>query len=252
MAVTEFEHKIVKPCPALSPYVEHIWMLVNHSETAQEVSVLPDGKVDILFSYLETGVFQTKIISLDRTTRTVIINPKSTTFGISLKLLGVEYLLDKSISKSLKETPTFLIEFLDIKDGDLSNFECFHNKITYKITKLLNFNVDPRKEKLFDLIYTSNGAMTVKELSEKVFWTSRQINRYFNQNFGISLKAYCTILRFKASVIDIKDGNLYPQQNFADQAHFIKDINRFSGVAPKELSKNKNDRFIQFSLLPKK
>jgi AraC-like DNA-binding protein len=252
MPATDFVHKIVKPSPALADYVEHFWMLVNNSEMAQEVSVLPDGKVDILFSYSATKPFQTTIISFDRTTRKVVIKPKSATFGISLKLLGVEYLLDKSISKSLNETQVISFELWDFKQVDLRDFESFHNKATSEITKLLNFNIDPRKQKLFELIYASNGSMTVKELSEKVFWTSRQINRYFNQNFGISLKSYCTILRFKASVIDIKDGKLYPQQNFADQAHFIKDINKFSGVAPKELSKNENDRFIQFSLLSKK
>jgi AraC-like DNA-binding protein len=89
-------------------------------------------------------------------------------------------------------------------------------------------------------------------MSEQVHWSSRQINRYFNQLFGLSLKAYCNILRFRASFQHIKEGKLFPEQNFTDQAHFIKEIKKFSGVLPKELSKNKDDRFIQFSTLTKK
>jgi AraC-like DNA-binding protein len=110
-------------------------------------------------------------------------------------------------------------------------------------------DIDSRKQKLFEMIYTSNGALSVKELSEKVYWSSRQINRYFREQFGISLKAYCNILRFKASLQHIKEGKLYPEQDFADQNHFIKEIKKFSGVVPKELFKNQNDRFILLSTL---
>jgi AraC-like DNA-binding protein len=102
------------------------------------------------------------------------------------------------------------------------------------------------------LIYSSNGSLSVKELSEKVNWSSRQINRYFNEQFGISLKTYCNILRFRASLPHIKKGKLFPELNFTDQNHFIKEIKKFSGVVPKELSKNQNDRFILLSALPLK
>ncbi|HEY2349392.1 MAG TPA: AraC family transcriptional regulator, partial [Puia sp.] len=76
--------------------------------------------------------------------------------------------------------------------------------------------------------------------------------RYFNQQFGISMKAFCNILRFRASFQHLKDGKLYPEQNFTDQNHFIKEVKKFSGVVPKDLSKNKNDRFILLSAMPKK
>jgi AraC-like DNA-binding protein len=105
---------------------------------------------------------------------------------------------------------------------------------------------------MFELIYSTNGAITVKELSEKVFWSSRQINRYFNQYYGISLKTYCSVLRFRASLGHIAQGELFPNGDFFDQTHFIKEIKKFSGAIPKELSQNKNDRFILLSTLPGK
>ena len=125
----------------------------------------------------------------------------------------------------------------------------FMRKHLKKITALLPAAIDERKRKLFELIYASNGEMSVKELSEKVYWSSRQINRYFNQQFGLSLKAYCNILRFRKSLEHIAQGKLFPELNFTDQTHFIKEIKKFSGVVPKELSKNKNDRFVLLSVL---
>ncbi|HKG06752.1 MAG TPA: AraC family transcriptional regulator, partial [Pedobacter sp.] len=94
--------------------------------------------------------------------------------------------------------------------------------------------------------------MSVKELSEQVFWSSRQINRYFTQQFGLSLKMFCKILRFRTSLEHVAQGRLAPELNFTDQTHFIKEIKKFSGVVPKELSKNKNDRFVLLSVLKDK
>jgi len=143
------------------------------------------------------------------------------------------------------------VDFWGFGIDDLTDFDHFCKKASRKIQENLKEMPDDRKRKLFDLIYSSNGSMSVRELSEKVFWSSRQINRYFNQQYGVSLKSYCNILRFRASLQQIRDGRLFPEQNFADQTHFIKQIKKFSGVVPKELSINKNDRFVLLSALPK-
>ena len=98
-------------------------------------------------------------------------------------------------------------------------------------------------------MYTSKGERSVAELAEQVGWSSRQINRYFSQRLGVPLKTYNNILRFRASLQHIAQGKLFPELNFTDQAYFIKAIKKFAGVVPKELSRNKNDRFLLLSLL---
>ena len=80
-------------------------------------------------------------------------------------------------------------------------------------------------------------------------WSSRQINRYFNQQFGISLKVYCNILRFGASFKHISEGKLFPEQNLTDQNHFIKEIKKYAGVKPKVLSKNKDNQFVNITAI---
>ena len=152
----------------------------------------------------------------------------------------------------LDKGTTLPTDFWNFSADDLNDFDLFCEKATQKIKSLLPKDIDERKRKLFDLIYTTNGAISIKELSEKVFWSRQQINRYFNQQFGLSAKAYCNIIRFRSSFQHIKEGKLFPQQNFADQSHFIKEVKKLSGVSPKVLSKNQNERFIQFSLLPTK
>jgi AraC-like DNA-binding protein len=164
----------------------------------------------------------------------------------------VEYILHTSIADFLNGAKDLQGDFWDFNEDDLKDFDAFHKKATQKIFSLLPRDMDERKRALFNLIYASKGEMSVKELSEKVSWSSRQINRYFSQYFGLSLKAYCSILRFRKSLEHIANGKLFPELNFTDQTHFIKEIKKFSGVVPKELSKNKDDRFVLLSLLKRK
>ncbi|SHN20913.1 helix-turn-helix domain-containing protein [Mucilaginibacter sp. OK098] len=248
----DLEYKIIKADASISHFVERFWMLANHSDNDKEIVVIPDGRIDILFSCSTTEPFHITLMGLESEPTQTTFPKKTLFFAVNLKLLAIEYLLNTSISNLVNQALQLPPDFWGITRDDLNDFYKFCEKISNKIKTLLPQETDNRKQKLFELIYASNGSLTVKALSEKVYWTSRQINRYFNQQFGLSLKAYCNILRFRASFQHIKEGKLFPEQNFTDQAHFIKEIKRLSGVTPKELFKNKNDRFIQFSALPPK
>ena len=252
MPKNEIEYKIRKPDSSLSSFVESFWMLANPSEQEKEVIVLPDGRIDIFFSYSANEPFHSTLMGLGTEPDPTAIPPKTVMFAISFRLLAIEYLLDIKIASIVNYAARLPAYFWDIAEHDLKDFNSFCDKVSATLIGLLNKEIDIRKQKLFELIYSSNGALSITELSDKVGWSSRQINRYFTEYFGISLKAYCTILRFRTSLNHIKSGKLYPEQNFADQNHFIKEIKRFSGVIPKELARNTNDRFILLLTLPEK
>ena len=248
----DLKYKHSKPDKSLTDFVESFWLLQNHSDSDKEVIVLPDGRIDLFFTQSATEPFHVLLLGIETQHGQATVTPKRQTFAISFKPLSIEYLFQNNIANLLDKAEILPSDFWNFSADDLNNFDLFCEKATQKIQSLLPKDIDERKRKLFELIYSSNGALTVQQLSEKVFWSSRQINRYFNQQFGLSLKAYCNILRFRTSFQHIKDGKLFPQQNFADQSHFIKEVKKLSGVSPKELKRNKNDRFIRFSLLPSK
>jgi AraC-like DNA-binding protein len=252
MAISDLELETIKPVAELADFVESFWMIRNHSTVEKEIVVLPDGRFDIIFSSVANEFFHATLRGLDTEADQTTIPAKMVMFAVSFKLLAIEYLLHIKVASVLNDGYRLPADFWSVTNDDLNNFETFCHKVSVTILALIKPGIDSRKKKLFDLIYASNGSMTVKELSEKVFWSSRQINRYFNEQFGISLKAYCNILRFRASLQQIKAGKLFPEQDFADQTHFIKAVKKYSGVVPKELSKNQNDRFILLSTLPKK
>lgn len=243
------EYKIVQPEPDLSDFVERIYMLQNTTTVDKEVVLIPDGRIDIFYILSDSDDFIAKLIGLETQPTTATFPPNSTFIGVSLKLLSVEYVLQTKIADILNSAIKLPINFWDISNTDLNDFEVFRKKVSANIRKNISSNIDERKQKLFNLVYETNGALTVREYAQKVFWTDRQINRYFNQTFGLSLKAFCNILRFKASFQHLKNGKLFPEQNFSDQAHFIREVKKMTKATPKELAKNENDRFIQFSTI---
>ncbi|MBS1633996.1 MAG: helix-turn-helix transcriptional regulator [Bacteroidetes bacterium] len=249
---SDLQYKIVRPARSISDFVEYFWFLHNQSDSDKDTTGLPDGLVDILLSKSATEPFRISQLGGLTQYEQATVPANSLIFCISFKLLSVEYIIGEPVSDIVDSGKPLPVDFWGFSERDLQDFELFVQKATRKILSLIPEDIDERKRKLFELIYTTKGAITVKELSEKVFWSSRQINRYFRHQFGISLKAYCNILRFRASLEHIAKGQLFPEATFFDQTHFIKEVKKFSGVVPKELSKNKNDRFILLSVMKRK
>ncbi|MCZ4244282.1 helix-turn-helix domain-containing protein [Pedobacter punctiformis] len=239
------------PDHSISHFVHSFWLLENNTGKDIPTTILPNGMVDMMVMKMSSGNWEMILRGIDTVPSQVIIEAGMKMFSIGFKLLAVEYLLGSSIKDLLNEGKNIPNDFWKFEDDDMNSLENFCSKAMQKIKALSPENTDSRKKKLFELIYLSNGSITVKELSDSVYWSSRQINRYFNQQFGISLKTYCNILRFGASFKHISEGNLFPEQNFTDQNHFIKEIKKYAGVTPKELSKNKDDRFIDITAVRK-
>ncbi|MDF2380877.1 helix-turn-helix transcriptional regulator [Nostoc ellipsosporum NOK] len=245
-------YQFIKPDNALADYVESFWLLQNKSTEAKQVTILPDGRIDLFFSKSAEEPFHITLLGISTHPDRAMIAPSTLTFAISFKPLGAELLFNDPVHDLLNSAKQMPVDFWNFNEKDLGDFEQYCSKATEHIKRLLPDKTDERKRQLFNLIHASKGSVTIKDLSDKLFWPARQINRYFSPQFGLPLKAYCNIIRFRASFQHIKEGKLYPQEDFADQSHFIKEVKKLSGALPKELSKNKQDRFIQFSLLNKK
>jgi len=246
------QYQQVHPTIQLLDFVESFWMLNNSTDEDIDVIVIPDGRIDVSFSYSADKPYHVRLNGLENGPVKAVLPRQSTTFAISFRLLALEYLLNIKVSNLINGSQELPLDFLKISPDDLIDFDSWRNKVSTFLIQSVKSKIDPRKINLFKMIYSSNGELTVASLAKEANWSSRQINRYFNDHFGLPLKAYCNILRFKTSFRQIREGSLYPEQNFTDQAHFIREVKRFSGVSPKELSKNQNDRFIQLSVLPRR
>jgi AraC-like DNA-binding protein len=236
--------QLIEPEESLSDFI-YCFSAMQSFSNQHEAVIIPNGNVDLIFSKIKDNQLRVALLGLE--TKPKYTNQEVIDFySVSFHPLAIEYLFKDGIADILNSGKILPAGFWDIKFEDLNDFGTFCKMITAKIRSLLPEKIDDRKRNLFKLIFDSRGQIPVSQLAEKVMWSERQINRYFKGQFGLSVKAYCKIHRFQASLDHIRHGKLHPQLNFTDQSHFIKEIKQFSGVSPKELYKNENYRFLQF------
>jgi AraC-like DNA-binding protein len=238
----------------LKPYIRCFWWLDNDSSKNIDYTIFPDGFFDIIVRYdnyeyectVLTGTYTKKI--------EVAIPPNHQLFGIQFKLPAVEYIFGESIAPLLNSEKKLPNDFWNLNTIDFSENLDTIDMVSSIIGEEVNKknNIDDRKLLLFSLLGQTKGNHSVSYFANKVFWSSRQINRYFNKMFGISLKSYCNILRCSAAFKDIKKGDLFSSQNYYDRSHFNKEIKKYTNHTPKNLANNKNDRFLQISIIPNK
>ncbi|SHK70415.1 helix-turn-helix domain-containing protein [Epilithonimonas mollis] len=248
----KLEYICIQPDEPLTDIVESIWMVKNHSDEEKEGIIVPDGKIDLFLLADENGKFEIFISGICSAPITKPPFPKSTMFAISFYPIAAEYIFKQSFADLNNTKKTLQTDYWGFSRDDLNDFNQFYHKAIKVLSSLSSKEIDDRKKKLFELIYACKGEITVKELEEKIYWSSRQMNRYFHKWLGVMLKTYLNIIRFSNSLKQLKNGDLYPRLDYGDQSHFIREVKKFAGVKPTILNKNENDRFIQLSLMPEK
>ncbi|RPH32446.1 MAG: helix-turn-helix domain-containing protein [Bacteroidales bacterium] len=238
------QYREIKIDGFLSNFAKCFWECDFHSDL--KYAILPDGYFDLILEIENNQLKNTSLTGIWTKQKEIITLKGTKLIACRFKLPASEYLFKHEI-KSCKDTMIAFNETIwNLNALPFENFETLSFRLKNLFLDILSTErIDNRKIKLFQLIYTSKGNIEVKNLSDMVMWSSRQINRYFDKQFGLSLKTFLNILRCRASYNDIAHGELSPTQNYYDQAHFIKDIKRHTGATPQELFSKKNDRFLQ-------
>lgn len=243
-------YKEISPNQLLTNFVRHFWCFQNTSPDPLQYTVLPDGNVDLIVQIKNSQIQSVDFYGIWTKQIEVEVGADTTVWAITFKPLASECVFKKSIAHVLNSYENLDFSTFGINTFPLDDFHKFVEHITAIFLPIPK--IDKRKIDLFNILFNTNGSLTVEDLSNQLFWESRQINRYFKAQFGLSVKAYSNILRSFASYTPIKAGNLAPNADFYDQSHFIKEIKKHTGVNPTELFENKNDRFLQFYMLGQK
>lgn len=242
-------YREIKTDGFLSHFVKEFWEYANHDKSVEH-TILPDGLFDLIVEFADDQIHEVKLTGI--WTEPINVKNEKTTryFGVRFKLLAVEYIFNQEIKSILNTAKPLPFSFWEMDKYTENDFEKFVSDVLDKILQIAQNQkkINPKKLELFNLIYQKEYT-SVERLSRSVGWSSRQINRYFRSRFGFTLKEFINIIRFKSAFRDISEGNLFPEKNYFDQAHFIKEIKKYTGVSPKKLYKNENDRFLQFSTL---
>lgn len=247
--VQPMKYEEIKTEGFLSNFVQCFWTSETMTKSS-EYTILPDGYFDLIVEIKNKKISIVKLTGIWTVPIDIKTKIHTEIFAVRFKPLAIELLENINLKSLLNSSMHLKADFIGIDNVAFDNFKdfCMHIETYLQSQIVKNKTVNDLKIRLFNEIFKKE-TFNVQELSEKVFWTSRQINRYFNFTFGLSLKEYLNILRCNQAYKDISKNRLTLQSNYFDQSHFIKEIRKYTGVTPKDLKKNKNDRFLQLSTI---
>lgn len=95
-----------------------------------------------------------------------------------------------------------------------------------------------RVAELADLVYGSNGRMSLPELSDAAGCTVRHVHRIFSENIGKGPKEFSKIVRIRKTTERIFEDpyesitNYMEEMAYSDQAHFQREFKWYTGYTP--------------------
>lgn len=88
-------------------------------------------------------------------------------------------------------------------------------------------------------IYQSKGTIAISELAKQLCTSQSPLEKRFRKIVGATPKKFASIIRFDAILNGLESNNrsltgICYDNNFFDQAHFIKEFRRFTGQTPEQ------------------
>ena len=111
----------------------------------------------------------------------------------------------------------------------------------FLISQLKDIHTDKLVVEAVKIIYQTNGTIRIKELNEKLFISQSPFEKRFRKVVGTSAKKFATIVRFNSVLANLKQTKTLTEicyeNNFFDQAHFIKYFKQFTGDTPENFKR---------------
>ena len=245
------------PTEQLKPYIKYY--VVSEDELENEYKVFPSSGMVIGFQYKG----KLSIIKDDKDSK--------------LKTAGITGIADSyKIFKNSADIGTLLVYFTEIGFTHFASHpanELFNlslsldaifekNRVSEVEEKLAVVSTDKQRLKIVEqfllsqlkdiqtdkliieavkLIYQSHGAIRIKELNERLFISQSPFEKRFRKVVGTTPKKFASIVRFNTVLNNLNESKslteICYENNFFDQAHFIKDFKQFTGDTPENFKR---------------
>ncbi len=111
----------------------------------------------------------------------------------------------------------------------------------FLLSQLRDIEADALILEAVKLIYQSKGSIQIKALHEKLFISQSPFEKRFRKVVGTTAKKFASIVRFNSVLEDLNGSKTLTEicyeNNFFDQAHFIKDFRQFTGDTPENFKR---------------
>ncbi len=253
-------YQIFEPNHDLATLVKCYWTLESPKEkTPTRNTIVPDGCMKLIFHYGDlykhhpkSGSTLTlpKCFLIGQLTRPYEVEPtgETGTFFVCFHPNGFSPFTTIPI-KEMENTAVPLEKLFGKAGQEIGQKILNANADSERIRLIEAFlfsrltggeTVDNIVKSTVETILTANGQLFVDELSKRNNVNRRQLVRKFSSSIGLSPKQFSKTVRLQATlktlltkeVTSLTD--LAYENEYFDQAHFIKDFKEFTGLTPKK------------------
>jgi AraC-like DNA-binding protein len=261
--------QFILPRKELKPYISKIWIFENNSGLVNHGTLIaPNGKAKIIIPYRniltttdasKTGICTEGNIHFIgiRDVPVTLSSPARPTGSV-----GIEFNSDgacRFIKIPMYQFTNGLFTFADIfgtEGNDLKEQIINEENPQIKINIMQEFlfrrllshtSHNSLVSYTVNLITSSNGLTSIKELERKTGYSKRYLDMLFKNHLGISPKTLASMNRFQHFYNNFRQREMHLTLEtdiynmYYDQNHFIKEFKRYTGLTPTRFSKINND-----------
>jgi AraC-like DNA-binding protein len=256
----ELNPKTYKPNIDLTEFVKRYWTLEGEKENTPLINtIIPDGTMKLIFHYGDTYKHHSKsgeitilpkCFLIGQLTEPYVIEPIGITGSFVVQFKPNGFLPFATIPIKEMENTAVPLEKLFGQNGiNIEQKILNANSTAERIQIIENFLVNIISERkaidnivnaTVETILKANGQFSVTEFSENNNINRRQLARKFSSAIGLSPKQLAKTIRIQTALKALLNNeqtsltDLAYENEYFDQAHFIKDFKEFTGLTPKE------------------
>jgi AraC-like DNA-binding protein len=111
----------------------------------------------------------------------------------------------------------------------------------FLLSQLKDIQTDKLIVEAVKIIYQTKGTIRIKELNERLFISQSPFEKRFRKLVGTTPKKFASIVRFNTVLDNLSNTksltDICYENNFFDQAHFIKDFKQYTGDTPENFKR---------------
>jgi len=252
--------KTYQPNIELTEFVKRYWTLDGEKKNIPlKNTIVPDGTMKLIFHYGDTYkhhsqngeiIILPKCFLIGQLTKPYVIEPTGVTGSFVIQFKPNGFLPFTSIPIKKMVNTAVPLDILFGEDGiKISNqilsanstFERIQIIETFLLNELADkHRIDNLVKSTVETIFNGNGQFSVNEFSKSNNINRRQLARKFASAIGLSPKQLAKTIRIQATLKILLNEDITSltdlayENEYFDQAHFIKEFKEFTGLTPKE------------------
>lgn len=254
----------ILPIPTLRAYIRYFWVLESSEaqEGLRQFKTLPDGVPALIYQDIpnffrdtqQQMVPQLYIYGPFTTYTDQLVEGAFRIIGAYLEPTALKALFKLDASDLLNQTipiddlvDTPLLERLQQAKSTTEKVDLLAAFILQQIQKVTYEN----KQAKFASILLQQG-QSLGEIQSQMNISERTLERLVKQHIGMSPKVFSRIMRFQASLKQLKAPSfdrlttLVYDQDYFDQSHFIREFKVFTGNSPTQFLRNSKEELANF------